>query len=83
LVHDRQQTLFALRDLAKDLGLALRMFARNGAETPLTRSARDVVASAAASTPDFDIAALASRYRHAAAATDACRPVRAGARANA
>jgi 3-hydroxyisobutyrate dehydrogenase/2-hydroxy-3-oxopropionate reductase len=56
---------FALRDLRKDLDLALALFGRSAAGTPLTRSARDLVSAAAAATPDLDISAVARLYRSA------------------
>jgi 3-hydroxyisobutyrate dehydrogenase-like beta-hydroxyacid dehydrogenase len=55
--------LFALRDLRKDLDLALALFDRSGAQTPLTRSSSELVSAAAAVTPDLDISAVARPYR--------------------
>jgi 3-hydroxyisobutyrate dehydrogenase-like beta-hydroxyacid dehydrogenase len=55
--------LFALRDLRKDVDLALALFSRSSASTPLTRSASELVNAAAASTPDLDISAVALPYR--------------------
>lgn len=55
--------LFALRDLRKDLGLALALFGRSGAHTPLTRSSSALVNAAAAETPDDDISAVVRPYR--------------------
>jgi 3-hydroxyisobutyrate dehydrogenase len=56
-------TLFALRDLRKDLDLAMALFSRSVAETPITRSASELIGAAAASTPDLDITAVARPYR--------------------
>jgi 3-hydroxyisobutyrate dehydrogenase-like beta-hydroxyacid dehydrogenase len=56
-------TLFALRDLRKDVDLAEALFGQSGALTPLTRSAGGIVRTAAASTPDLDISAVAIPYR--------------------
>jgi 3-hydroxyisobutyrate dehydrogenase-like beta-hydroxyacid dehydrogenase len=55
--------LFALRDLRKDVDLAQDLFDRSSARTPLSRSARALVSTAAASTPDLDISAVALPYR--------------------
>jgi 3-hydroxyisobutyrate dehydrogenase-like beta-hydroxyacid dehydrogenase len=55
--------LFALRDLLKDLELAEALFGSAGAETPITSAASDLVGTAATLTPDFDISAVARRYR--------------------
>jgi 3-hydroxyisobutyrate dehydrogenase-like beta-hydroxyacid dehydrogenase len=55
--------LFALRDLRKDVDLALTLFDRSAASTPLTRSASGLVTAAAESTPDLDISAVALPYR--------------------
>ena len=57
--------MFALRDLAKDVGLALTLFERSGAQTPLTRWSRELVSAAAAMTPDADISAVVQPYRQA------------------
>jgi 3-hydroxyisobutyrate dehydrogenase/2-hydroxy-3-oxopropionate reductase len=59
---------FALRDLRKDLDFALELFSRSSSSTPLTRSSRELVAAAAATTPDLDISAVVLPYRQAAAA---------------
>ena len=55
--------MFALRDLRKDLGLALELFGAAGAWTPLTRSSSELVAAAAAATPDDDISAVVRPFR--------------------
>ena len=57
--------MFALRDLAKDVNLALPLFERSGALTPLTRSSGERVSAAAAMTPDADISAVVKPYRQA------------------
>ena len=56
-------TLFALRDLGKDVDLAMALYGASAAETPLTRWSRDQVDAAAAATPDLDISAIAQLYR--------------------
>lgn len=64
LVEDRHMPpLFALRDLRKDVGLALALFGSSDALTPLTESASALVGAAAAVTPDLDISAVARPYR--------------------
>jgi 3-hydroxyisobutyrate dehydrogenase-like beta-hydroxyacid dehydrogenase len=60
--HDTP-TLFALRDLAKDVDLAMVLFRASAAKTPLTRWSREQVDAAAAATPDLDISAVARLYR--------------------
>jgi len=55
--------LFALRDLRKDVDLALTLFDRTAAVTPLTRFASTLVNAAAASTPDLDIGGVVVPYR--------------------
>jgi 3-hydroxyisobutyrate dehydrogenase-like beta-hydroxyacid dehydrogenase len=54
--------LFALRDLRKDVELATALFGSSAAETPITRSASDLIGAAAKLTPDLDITAVASLY---------------------
>jgi 3-hydroxyisobutyrate dehydrogenase-like beta-hydroxyacid dehydrogenase len=56
-------TLFAMRDLRKDLGLALTLFARSEARTPLTDASRELVGAAADVDPDLDISAVVRPYR--------------------
>jgi 3-hydroxyisobutyrate dehydrogenase-like beta-hydroxyacid dehydrogenase len=62
LQRRHQPTLFAVRDLLKDLNLALELFDQSGAETPLTSRARTVVAETAVQVPDLDITAVITRY---------------------
>ena len=56
-------TLFALRDLRKDVDLATVLFGRSAAKTPMTRWSRDQVDAASTATPDLDISAVAQLYR--------------------
>ena len=56
-------TLFALRDLDKDVDLAMTLYDVSAAQTPLTRLSREQVDAAAAATPDLDISAVAQLYR--------------------
>jgi 3-hydroxyisobutyrate dehydrogenase len=63
-IEDRHTPpMFALRDLRKDLDLALALFAKSAAPTPLTSSSSDLVSAAAAATPDLDISAVVRPYR--------------------
>ena len=62
-LEGRYAPMFALRDLRKDLGLALDLFGASSASTPLTRSSSELVALAAAATPDLDISAVVLPYR--------------------
>jgi len=62
LQRRHQPTLFAVRDLLKDLNLARELFGQSGAQTPLTARARTIVEAAAAEGPDLDITAVINRY---------------------
>jgi 3-hydroxyisobutyrate dehydrogenase len=67
IVENRHEpTLFALRDLLKDLDLAAGLFARSGVDVPLTAEARDVVVVESSKYGDEDITAVARRYRDVA-----------------
>jgi len=57
-----QTTLFALRDLRKDLDLALSLFHRVDAHVPLTALVREGIDEAAAADADLDISAVIRRY---------------------
>ncbi len=59
-------SMFALRDLRKDLGLATDLFDRSGANTPLARASAGLVTDAAGLTPDLDISAVVQLYRNPA-----------------
>jgi 3-hydroxyisobutyrate dehydrogenase/2-hydroxy-3-oxopropionate reductase len=56
-------TMFALRDLRKDVDLALALFGTSGSRTPLTRSSHDLVTAASDASPDLDISAVIRTYR--------------------
>jgi 3-hydroxyisobutyrate dehydrogenase-like beta-hydroxyacid dehydrogenase len=56
-------TQFALRDLRKDVDMAIALFSESAAQTPLTRWSRERVEAAAAATPDLDISAVARPFR--------------------
>ena len=63
-LEDRHEpTLFALRDLRKDLDLALEFFHRSGASVPVTALTRELVEEAMVGGADLDITAVARRYR--------------------
>jgi 3-hydroxyisobutyrate dehydrogenase-like beta-hydroxyacid dehydrogenase len=62
LQRRHQPTLFAVRDLLKDLDLARELFGQSGAQTPLTARARTIVEEAATEGPDLDITAVITRY---------------------
>jgi 3-hydroxyisobutyrate dehydrogenase-like beta-hydroxyacid dehydrogenase len=59
--HD--PALFAMRDLRKDLDLAVDLFGRSAGRTPLTAVARELVVAAAGADPDLDITAAIRAYR--------------------
>ena len=64
IVENRHEpTLFALRDLHKDLDLAVGLFGQSEDQLPLTVEARRLVATVAASYGGEDITAVARRYR--------------------
>ncbi|MFI5259321.1 MAG: NAD(P)-dependent oxidoreductase [Candidatus Limnocylindrales bacterium] len=64
-LEDRHEpTLFALRDLRKDLDLALEFFHRSGASVPMTALTRELIEEAMSGGADLDITAVARRYRH-------------------
>jgi 3-hydroxyisobutyrate dehydrogenase-like beta-hydroxyacid dehydrogenase len=64
LVEDRHQpALFAVRDLDKDLGLALDLFGQSSSDVPLTALVAQLVAEADAIAGDLDISAVIRRYR--------------------
>jgi 3-hydroxyisobutyrate dehydrogenase-like beta-hydroxyacid dehydrogenase len=63
-VEDRHEpTLFALRDLRKDLDLAVGLFGQSALQTPLTFKAQELVASAARQDGELDITAVVRPYR--------------------
>jgi len=62
-VEDRHEpTMFALRDLLKDLDLALEVFHRVDAPVPVTALVREWIDEAAAENADLDISAVIRRY---------------------
>jgi 3-hydroxyisobutyrate dehydrogenase-like beta-hydroxyacid dehydrogenase len=68
IVENRHEpTMFALRDLRKDLDLAVGLFGRLEVTSPLTVEARNLVAAAASRYGDQDITAVVRPYRNAGA----------------
>jgi 3-hydroxyisobutyrate dehydrogenase-like beta-hydroxyacid dehydrogenase len=64
LLEDRHAPpLFALRDLAKDLNLAMALFGGSASQVPLTGLAAELVGAAAAESPDQEITAVIRPYR--------------------
>src|SRR2546421_4822971 len=61
--HVHEPTMFAVRDLLKDLDLALALY-RSGTPSavPLTTLTREMVAGVAATAPDLDISAIVNAY---------------------
>jgi 3-hydroxyisobutyrate dehydrogenase len=64
-----EPTLFALRDLLKDLNLALELFHRSSATVPVTAVVREMVGQADARVPDVDITGVITTYRSSIEAT--------------
>lgn len=70
IVEDRHEpVLFALRDLRKDLDLALPLFERSAVRTPMTARARRLVVVATSRYGDLDITAVERPYRQVEPAT--------------
>jgi len=63
LENQHDPAMFAMRDLRKDLDLAVDMFGRSAARTPLTNVARELVVAAAGADPDLDITVAVRAYR--------------------
>jgi 3-hydroxyisobutyrate dehydrogenase-like beta-hydroxyacid dehydrogenase len=62
-LEDRHEpTMFALRDLRKDLDLALSVFHRVDAHVPITALVREWVDEAAVADGDLDVSAVIRRY---------------------
>jgi 3-hydroxyisobutyrate dehydrogenase len=57
-----EPTMFAVRDLVKDLGLALDVYERANAAVPLTRQARVLYEETASESNDLDISAIVNAY---------------------
>jgi 3-hydroxyisobutyrate dehydrogenase/2-hydroxy-3-oxopropionate reductase len=75
IVDNRHEpTLFALRDLRKDLDLALGLFEPSEIRTPMTAQARQLVADAASRYGDLDITAVERPYRQVESTVKGNRP---------
>jgi 3-hydroxyisobutyrate dehydrogenase len=57
-----EPTMFAVRDLVKDLQLALEVYEQASAAVPLTREARALFGEAASESNDLDISAIVNAY---------------------
>jgi 3-hydroxyisobutyrate dehydrogenase-like beta-hydroxyacid dehydrogenase len=58
-LHDQHTpTMFAVRDLVKDLDLGLRLYAEQGVPTPLTHQARELYVETMHESADLDISAV-------------------------
>jgi 3-hydroxyisobutyrate dehydrogenase-like beta-hydroxyacid dehydrogenase len=68
--HVHEPTMFAVRDLLKDLDLALALY-RSGTPSavPLTSLTREMVAGVATTAPDLDISAIVNAYASDPAST--------------
>jgi 3-hydroxyisobutyrate dehydrogenase-like beta-hydroxyacid dehydrogenase len=67
--HRYEPVSFALRDALKDLRLALDLYKRTGATTPITRATEELFERAAQSVGSLDMGAIASLYERQAAAS--------------
>ncbi len=71
-LHDQHTpTMFAVRDLVKDLDLALRAFGDRGARTPLVHETRELYGEAMRDAADLDITAITRVTVQAPSAVDA------------
>ena len=60
--HRYEPVTFALRDAVKDVSLALDLFERNGATTPLTAATKGLYERAAQVAGDLDMSAISKLY---------------------
>lgn len=60
--HRYEPVTFALRDAVKDLGLALDLFKRAGAATPITSTTKELYEAAAKTAGELDMSAIATLY---------------------
>ena len=60
--HRYEPVNFALRDALKDLRLALDLFKRAGAATPITSTTKELYEAAAKTAGDLDMSAIATLY---------------------
>ena len=66
LEHRYEPVSFALRDAVKDLRLALDLYKRTGATTPLTRATEELFERASQTAGSLDMGAIASLYERQA-----------------
>src|SRR4029077_4664361 len=69
LEHKYEPVSFALRDAVKDLRLALDLYKRTGATTPIMRATAELFERAAQSVGSLDMGAIASLYERQPATT--------------
>ena len=69
LEHRYEPVSFALRDALKDLRLALDLYKRAGATTPMTRATEELFERASQSVGGLDMGAIASLYERQPAST--------------
>jgi len=62
LEHRYSPVTFALRDAVKDLRLALDLYEKTGATTPLTKATKELYERAAKTAGELDLSAIASLY---------------------
>lgn len=60
--HRYEPVTFALRDAVKDLRLALDLYERTGAATPLTKAVKELYERAARTAGELDMSAIATLY---------------------
>jgi len=60
--HRYEPVNFALRDAVKDLGLALDLYERAGATTPITKTTKELYERAAKTASHLDMSAIATLY---------------------
>lgn len=68
LEHRYEPVTFAMRDAVKDLRLALDLYKRVGAPTPITSTTKELFEAAARTAADLDMAAIATLYEGTPAA---------------
>ena len=76
--HVHEPTMFAMRDLLKDLDLALNFYrSAEPSAVPLTTMTRELVAGVTATAPDLDISAVVKAYAPAATSAKPAKPTKA------
>jgi 3-hydroxyisobutyrate dehydrogenase-like beta-hydroxyacid dehydrogenase len=76
--HDPAQ--FALRDLRKDVDLALEMFGRSDSRVPITTRVQEIVTKAALQTPASDVTGMMLQYAASARGVTVARATRSAER---